>query len=227
MTNLSFIALVPMKGHSERIPQKNLRLFNGKPLCLWIIETLNRVPEVEKIVVNTDSSKIERVVQSNSDAVVHRRPTDICGDNVSMNRIIEYDIGLLKEHDHFIQTHSTNPLLSHETLRSAIGAYLENLHQNNSMFSVTRHQTRFFDVGGKPINHNPQDLLRTQDLPPLFEENSNFYIFSREGFTETGMRIGDRYKMFEMDPLEALDIDDENDWILAEHMKNISSFRST
>ena len=68
----------------------------------------------------------------------------------------------------------------------------------------------------QPLNHDPSVLLRTQDLPPVFEENSCLYVFSREGLLARRNRIGERPQMFEMDRLEALDIDDELDFRMAE-----------
>ena len=77
-------------------------------------------------------------------------------------------------------------------------------------------QTRFWDTHGKPVNHDPDTLLRTQDLPPLFEENSCIYIFRGETLREGRNRIGKRPYLFEIDRLEAIDIDDEVDFEIAE-----------
>jgi len=99
----------------------------------------------------------------------------------------------------------------------AIKKYFDNLDTFDSLFSVNRLQTRLYYQDGRPVNHDPGKLIRTQDLNPLFEENSNFYIFSRKSFFEAGgRRIGLRPQMFEIDKLEAIDIDDERDFELAE-----------
>ena len=87
----------------------------------------------------------------------------------------------------------------------------------DSIFSVTRMNTRLYDKDGNPFNHDPEQLLRTQDLDPLFEENSNFYIFTRESFNKAGKkRIGKNPLMFEIDKLEAVDIDEPQDFVIAE-----------
>ena len=119
-----------------------------------------------------------------TDVTIIDRPEELCGDFVSMNRIIEYDLSQLPG-EHFLQTHSTNPLLTVETLNNAIETYFNNLKTNDSLFSVTQWQTRFYWQNGDPVNHNPEELIRTQDLPPVFEENSNFYIFSKSSFHES------------------------------------------
>lgn len=210
-------ALVPMKGHSERVPKKNLRPFCGRPLCHWTILSLQKSRHVKDIVVNTDSREIAENIRQNFETVkTIDRPEEIHGDLVSMNTIIAYDLSQLPG-EHFLQTHSTNPLLSAETIDAAIEVYFHNLGMYDSLFAVTRHNARFYRSDGSPINHDPQEMLRTQDLPPIFEENSNLYVFSRESFERNGnRRIGLRPYLFEIDKLEAIDIDEEEDFSLAE-----------
>jgi CMP-N-acetylneuraminic acid synthetase len=209
---MSIIALVPMKGHSERIPGKNLKVLCGKPLFAWIIDTLKECSFVKEIVVNTDSKEISKLIQKRySDVIIHERPQELCGDFVSMNKIIEYDLSKISG-NLFLQTHSTNPLLTKNTLEKAA----EIFKKYQSVFSVTRYQSRFYDSEFKPINHNPEELIRTQDLPPIYEENSNFYFFTREVFNKNKMRVGSKPFLFEMDALEAVDLDYPVQWALAE-----------
>ena len=212
------VALLPMKGNSERVPNKNLKDFSGKPLYHRILNTLLKSKHISEIVVNTDGIRIKEDLLKNypGKVVIHDRPNDIIGDFVSMNKIIGYDIGKV-EADLYIQTHSTNPLLQTETLDNAIEEMMDNKGAYDSMFSVTKVQTRLYDEEGKPSNHDPQKLIRTQDLPPLFEENSSFYLFTRESFKASGgKRIGIKAQMFEMDKVEAIDIDQIQDFIIAE-----------
>jgi CMP-N-acetylneuraminic acid synthetase len=205
-----------MKGHSERVPNKNLRDFAGRPLAARILETLTRVREITRICVNTDSAAISSFVEKEFPGViVHQRPDDLLGDTVSMNRIIAYDLSRLPG-DFFLQTHSTNPLLAPRSIRKAMDAFLDGRPGHDSLFSVTRHQARFYHPDGSPVNHNPGELLRTQDLEPLYEENSCLYLFTRESFARAGARIGRSPAMFPLDPLEAVDIDEETDFLLAE-----------
>lgn len=213
----SVTALVPMKGHSERVPNKNLRSFCSKPLCHWILWSLQTSSYVKDIVVDTDSLEIVKYVQENFQEVkILDRPNEIRGDFVSMNPIIEYDLSQI-EGDYFLQTHSTNPLLKRETIDNCIALYFDCLGNYDSLFTVTRHNARFYWVDGRPINHDPHEMLRTQDLPAILEENSNLYIFSRESFEQSGKRrIGLKPYMLEIDKLQAIDIDEEEDFILAE-----------
>ena len=112
---------------------------------------------------------------------------------------------------------ATNPLLTSATLDRAIETYFSNLDEYDSLFSVTRLQSRLSGQDGSPVNHNSDELIRTQDLSPIFEENSNFYIFSKNSFNNAKKnRIGLKPQMFEVDKLEAIDIDEQQDFELAE-----------
>ncbi len=211
-------ALLPMKGNSERVKNKNMRNFAGKPLYHIIMETLLSSKYIEEVIINTDSKIISKNVRENfSDRVlIIDRPKEIQGDFISMNDIINYDLAHI-DGDIFLQTHSTNPLLKRETIDEAIEKYFEGVKKFDSIFSVTKIQTRLYDKNANPINHNPNKLLRTQDLEPLYEENSNFYIFSKNSFKNAGnKRIGLKPQMFEVNKLEAVDIDDMEDFKLAE-----------
>jgi len=215
---MKLIALLPMKGNSERVPNKNMRDFNGIPLYHAIMQSLLTSKYIEKIAIDTDSDIIAKDAKENygDKVIIIHRPTDIQGDFISMNTIIEYDLSQL-DGVHFIQTHSTNPLVRSTTIDRAIEQYFARLDKYNSLFSVTRLQTRLYDKKAKPINHNPNELLRTQDLEPIFEENSNFYIFSRQAFTDADhKRIALKPQIFEVNKLEGVDIDEPEDFKLAE-----------
>jgi CMP-N-acetylneuraminic acid synthetase len=80
---------------------------------------------------------------------------------------------------------------------------------------VTRRQVRLWDALSRPINHNPAILLRTQDLPPVYEENSCLYLFNRSTLEAHRNRLGDRPYLFEIDTAEAWDIDDELNFAVA------------
>lgn len=216
------VALLPMKAHSERVPHKNTRDFCGKPLYYWVLESLLGSRYVACVAINTDSSEIARDASRHFERVrIIERPQEIRGDYVPMNHIIAYDLSVLGG-EHFLQTHSTNPLLTTESINKAIEFYFQNLDRYDSLFSVTRLQARLYWRDGRPINHSPAELLRTQDLEPVYEENSNLYIFSRASFQLSGNnRIGLRPAMFELDKLEAIDIDEEVDFRLAEALHGL------
>lgn len=205
-----------MRHHSQRVPGKNYRPLAGKPLFHYILETLLAVAEIDRVVVDTDSETVmEGVRRSFPQVMVLERPEVLRGDTVPMNEILLYDTSQV-EADFYLQTHSTNPLLRPETIRKAIRTFLAHYPTYDSLFSVTRLQTRLYDQLGRAINHNPAILLQTQDLPPVYEENSCIYLFTRQTLVARRNRLGERPLMFEIPRLEAIDIDEEEDFILAE-----------
>ena len=215
---MKIVALLPMKGVSERVPSKNLKLFNGKPLYHIVMNTLLKSKYINQIYVNTDGDQLKKDISSNfkGDAKIIDRIEEICGNYVSMNQIIEHDINII-DADIFIQTHSTNPLLEVETIDRAIEKMITLLESDKkaSVFSVTRTQKRFYNEDATPMNHDPK-MLVTQHLKPIFEENSCFYVFTKESFIANDSRIGSTPYMFEIDKIESIDIDEPEDFIIAE-----------
>ena len=213
-----FAALVPMRHHSQRVPGKNYRLLAGKPLFHHVIQSLLAVPEINEIVVDTDSDPVMDGVREYFPQVklIHR-PERLRADDVPMNDILIHDTEQVRA-DFYLQTHSTNPLLKPETISSAIKLLVANHPNYDSLFSVTRLQTRLYDQHGVAINHNPHELIQTQDLPPVYEENSCIYIFSRENLVANRHRISDRPLMFEIDADEAWDIDEELDFEICDFL---------
>ena len=219
-------ALLPMKEHSERIPNKNMKDFCNKPLYHRIMEALLKSKYIKFVVIDTDSQVIAEDALKNFDRVeIINRSEKLRGDFVPMNDIIACDLSQLKG-EHFLQTHSTNPLLTTETINKALEQYFKNIEKYNSLFSVAKLQTRLYWQDGGAINHNPNELLRTQDLSPVFEENSSLYIFSKKSFKEAGnKRIGFNPQMFEMSKFEAIDIDEPEDFELAEILYKLRGTR--
>ena len=215
------VALVPMRHHSQRVPGKNYRDLAGKPLYQHIIETLLAVPEINEIVVDTDSDSVMNGLRANySQVKIIDRPEHLRADDLPMNDILVYDTEQFPA-DFYLQTHSTNPLLKSETVSKAIQTFNEKYPKHDSLFSVTRWQTRFYDQDGNAVNHDPNELIQTQDLPPMYEENSCIYIFTRENLIAKRHRISDNPLMFEIPRLETVDIDEESDFQIADILKKI------
>jgi len=212
------VALVPMRHHSQRVPGKNYRTLAGRPLYQYILNTLEACPEIAEIVVDTDSPIIIDGLRAEFPAIkIIERPEHLRSPETSMNEVLAYDTSQV-EADFYLQTHSTNPLLRAPTISRAINSLLKSYPAYDSLFSVTRLHTRLWDQLGRPINHNPAILLQTQDLPPVFEENSCIYIFTRQNLLARRNRLGYRPMMFEIDPAEAWDIDNELDFRITDYL---------
>ena len=215
------VALLPMKANSERVKGKNFRSFNGKPLFRWMLDTLLAIEDIDEVIINTDARHVladNGLVDSPRVRIRDRRP-EICGDFVSMNLVIADDIANVPA-DIYMMTHTTNPLLSEASIRGSLATYQRGLAEGtcDSVFTVNKFQTRFYRADSSAINHDPKVLLRTQDLEPWFEENSNLYVFSAANFAKTNARIGQHPLMYEMGRSEGVDIDDQESWYMAEAM---------
>jgi CMP-N-acetylneuraminic acid synthetase len=212
------IALVPMRHRSVRVPGKNYRPLAGRPLFAYVLEALETCPEIDAIVVDTDSPEVRSGVSRLFPRVevVDRLP-ELAGDEVPMNRVIAHDVALRPART-YLQTHSTNPLLTAQTISKAVAEFRHTLDVHDALFSVTRWHKRLWDAQGRPLNHDPAELRPTQDLPPVFEENSCLYLFERDAFLATGNRLCRSPRWFEIPPEEALDIDTEAEFAMAEAM---------
>jgi CMP-N-acetylneuraminic acid synthetase len=213
----NLVALMPMRHSSERVKGKNYRPFgDGRPLFQHVLDTLLETKGIDKVVIDTDSPTVAEICQrSYPEVIIIDRPAHLRDGATPMNNVLLHDVATV-ESRYYLQTHSTNPLVKTETFERAIARFMENTLVFDTLFSVTKLQTRLWDAMVRAINHNPAILLRTQDLPPVFNENSCMYIFDKKTLVERNNRIGHRPIMFEMDPFEAQDIDEEINFQVAE-----------
>ncbi|MER2554396.1 MAG: acylneuraminate cytidylyltransferase family protein [Thauera sp.] len=212
------VALLPMKANSVRVKGKNFRDFCGKPLFRWILDTLLQVDEIDEIIINTDARHIlaENGLVDTDRITIRDRKPEICGDHVSMNLVLADDVANVPA-DLYLMTHTTNPLMSADTVRKAIAAFLDAkaAGEADSLFTVDKVQTRFYRADCSPVNHDPDNLIPTQNLEPWFEENSNLYLFTADSFAKTKARIGKQPMMYEGPYFESIDIDTPADWDFA------------
>lgn len=215
------VALLPMKAHSARVKSKNFRDLAGKPLYGWILDTLVSMDQIDQIVINTDARDIlaESGLIEGGKVIIRDRKPEICGDFVSMNLVLADDVTAVSA-DTYVMTHTTNPLLSAATIEAALSKYHAACANGDadSLFTVNKTQTRFYREDGSAVNHDPNNLIRTQDLEPWYEENSGLYIFSAQSFAKTSARVGVQPTMFETPMLESVDIDDAPRWFMAESL---------
>jgi N-acylneuraminate cytidylyltransferase len=211
-------AIVPIKEHSERLPRKNFRDFNGRPLYHWILMELDQVEAIDDIVVNTDAEEVIQNAPKLFDVEISKRPVWLRDDAVT-TRIVEYEIERC-DSDIFVQTYCTNPLLTADTISEALRLFVES-PDYDSLLPLTRHNTWFYDADFMPINHDPYVLERTQDMTPVYEDNSVLYIYTEETINKTGHRLGTNPLPFEIDNIEASDIDQLSDFKVAESLHQL------
>jgi len=212
------VALLPMKAHSSRVPGKNFRDFCGKPLFRWILDTLLEVEEIDRVVINTDARSLleQHGIPKTNRILIRDRKPEICGDDVSMNLVLDDDVRNV-DSDLYLMTHTTNPLISVQTIKRAFSLFHSEQISGNidSLFTVNKIQTRFYRSDLSPVNHDPQNLIPTQEIEPWYEENSNLYLFTASSFAKSKARIGDKPMMMETPVLESIDIDTPEEWEIA------------
>jgi CMP-N-acetylneuraminic acid synthetase len=217
---MKIYAIVPIKHKSTRVPGKNFRLMNGKPLYYWIINTLLQLNEINKIIIDTNSPIIKENLNKYFDMkniIIYDRPKHLWpGDTPTNDLLINVIDSLKLDADYYLQTHVTNPLLKKDTIQKAIKNFIENKSEYETLFSVKTHHTRFYNKDGKDMNHNRFKLIPTQDLDPIYEENSCIYIFKKETLIKYKARIGEKALLFPMSDIESQDIDWEDDFLITE-----------
>ncbi len=209
-------AIVPMRNDSKRVPGKNWRPLDGRPLFCHIVDALGASGCFEQIIIDTDSDAVRSIARKEFGHItLVDRPPHLRDDRLPMNDVLLHTTTQVQA-DYYLQTHSTNPMLTPETIARAVEQFTTASGAYDSLFGVTRLQERLWDQLTRPLNHNPAILLRTQDLPPIYSENSCMYLFSRQSLIANHNRIGARPLMFEIDRMEAWDIDTETDFVIAE-----------
>ena len=204
------IIFIPIKNESQRVPNKNFRIFNQKALYQ---HTLSKFSQ-HRVFVDTDSDRVLQEVENMEHVTAFRRDNSLCGHEVSVCDLIKSFIARYKIEEPICQIHVTNPFLKERTLVDAY-SFMDN---HDSVVSCNRYNSRFWrkeNYGFCPVNHNPLKLQQTQDLPDLFEENSCFYIFNPSVIKNSGNRIGLNPFFYEIEYPQNLDIDTESDWNIA------------
>lgn len=218
---MKFTALLPIKSESQRVPNKNFKNLNKKALFKWILEKLISINEIDQIIINTDAVRKVRNklgVKINKKIIIKQRIDELKGNEISMNEIIKDDLNDCNNND-IIMTHATNPLLTKGFIVKCIAKYKESIKKNyDSLVTFDQFYGRFFDHNFRPLNHRTGQLIQTQDLKPLYFENSNLYVFSKKSFKKKNNRIGNK-PYFMITPKEiSLDIDNKADWKIAEKL---------
>lgn len=209
-------AIIGVKEKSQRVPNKNLRKLDNKPLYSWLLDTLVSIDEITEILISIEGCSLLKKIESdyrNSNRIhVFERDEDLIGHETPMtdiiNSLVEYSTT-----NTILNTHVTNPFLSKSSIKSAIDLFNK---EQKPVFSVNSYQSRFYDKALNPINHNLNELKQTQDLDIMYEENSCLYIFDKKEFFLNKVRIFSNSIAYPLNKIEAIDIDTLEDWDLAE-----------
>ena len=208
-------AVVPMKLNNRRLPQKNTKCFkNGKPLCWYILSTLLKINEIEEVYVYCSNPDIKKYIPE--DVNYLKRSEDLDQDSTKMNEVLQ---AFAKEipSDIYVMTHTTAPFIKSSSIKKGLEAVLSG--DFASSFAVKKLQD-FLWKDGRPFNYELDNIPRTQDLPPLFEETSGFYIYKSNIITNLNRRIGQKPFLVEVGEIESIDIDEPEDFKIADAIYN-------
>jgi len=213
---MSIIAFIPARGGSKSIPEKNIKIFCGRPLIFWNLQELQD-SKVDKIVVATDSEKIKSVVNSFgfSKVSVFNRSNENSQDFSSTESVmLEYIKSVnLSDSDTFMLVQATSPF----TQTTHFNEGLELFKQHNSILTCCESK-RFSWRGGKALNYDIYNRPRRQDHKGTLIENGAFYISSVSDIKSTQNRISGDIGIYEMPEYTYTEIDEQEDWIVAESL---------
>lgn len=209
------VAIVPMKLNNRRLPQKNTKSFtNGRPLCWYILSTLLKVDGIDDVYVYCSNPDIQEFIP---DGVKYlKRSESLDQDTTKMNEVLSCfakDV----DADIYVMTHTTAPFISVESIKKGLDAVVSG--EYDSSFAAKKLQD-FLWKDGKPFNYELDNIPRTQDLPAIYEETSGFYIYRRDVIKNLNRRIGDNPYIVEIGEIESVDIDEPEDFTIADAIFN-------
>lgn len=214
------IAFIPVRGGSKSIPLKNIKAFCGKPLVYWTILSLQNSINIDRIFVATDCNKIKEIVNNfNFTKVeVYDRDPKNAGDTSSTESVMLEFIykNNFREDDLFFLVQATSPLTQTEDFDEALKLFKKN--KADSLLTCVRTKRFFWDGDANPINYDFKNRPRRQDFYGLFMENGSFYINSIGNIKRYKNRLSGKVSIYEMKEFTAIEIDEEDDWIIAERM---------
>lgn len=212
---MKIVAVVPMKLNNSRLPQKNTKPFtNGKPLCTYILDTLLQVKGIDKIYVYCSNPEIQKYLPDEVEYL--KRSAELDLDTTKMNEVLQ-SFAQDVDADVYLMTHTTAPFIKKESIQKGLQAVVSGKY--DSAFSAKKVQD-FLWKDNKPFNYELDNIPRTQDLEILYEETSGFYIYRKDIINKKYRRIGDDPCIVEVGEIEAIDIDEMEDFVIADAVYN-------
>lgn len=212
---MKIVAVVPMKLNNRRLPQKNTKTFtNGKPLCYYILSTLLSINELDDVYVYCSNPDIQEFIPRGVKYL--RRSEALDRDSTKMNEVLKCFAKDIPA-DIYVMTHTTAPFISKDSIMKGLNAVKSG--EYDSSFAAKKLQD-FLWKDGVPFNYDLSNIPRTQDLVPLYEETSGFYIYKNEVMTKLNRRIGDNPFIVEVGEIESVDIDEVEDFMIADAIFN-------
>lgn len=205
------VAFVPIKMNNERLPGKNTKKFsNGKPLISYILNTLKKTHGIDEVYVYCSNTEIKEFLPEG--VFFLQRDEYLDQSTTSFNEVLKYFAQDVKA-DVYLLTHATAPFISRESFEKGIAAVCSG--EYDSALTVEKMQ-EFIWKDGAPYNYNPEYIPRTQDLEPYYVETCGMYIYTFDLIHNEGRRIGHKPFLVEVSKIEACDINNPEDFVIAD-----------
>ena len=213
---MNIVALIPLRGGSKSIPQKNIKEIAGKPLCVWVIEAAVNAELINDVYVSTDSIDIKATVEKlNLGVIVINRPPELATNEASTESVIKHFMTHVS-FDKLVTIQATSPLLTNKDLDRALEFFESD--KLDSMVSTVRTKRFFWTEEGVPLNYDPIKRPRRQDFSGVMIENGAFYVTERRILETFGCRLGGRIGVFEMPEQTSVEIDEPSDWEIVKQL---------
>lgn len=213
---MRIVAIMPIKLKNERCPGKNTRMLGVKPLLQYELDSLKATGLCDEINVYCSSEDVIPFLPKGVEFL--KRPVELDLPTSNFNQIFTSFMNE-KDADIYVYAHATAPFITVETMKECIEAVSSGAY--DSAFCAEKIQT-FLWKAGKPLNFDASNLPRTQDLEPIYQETSGVYAFTKEVFLKYGRRIGTKPFIKCVGFKETVDIDNPEDFELAEALVNIN-----
>lgn len=214
------IAFIPVRGGSKSIPLKNIKPFCGKPLLCWNIDALEKCPEVDHVIVATDSDEIWEIVeeQNYQKTTLYRRSSENATDTASTESVmLEYirDANL-EDNVVFMLVQATSPLTETTHFSEALQMYAESKY--DSILTCVRSYRFFWNEDGSSMNYDYNNRPRRQNFGGMLMENGAFYINTVKNILGSSNRLSGKIGIYKMPEYTATEIDEPDDWIILENL---------
>lgn len=212
---MKIVAVMPIKLKSERCPGKSIRMLGDKPLLQHELDNLKKTGLCDSINVYCSSEDVVPFLLEGVNFI--KRPPFLDYPTSNFTQIFDSFISR-QDADIYVYAHATAPFITTDTMRQCIEAVRSG--EYDSAFCAVKIQ-KYLWQNGEPLNFDATNLPRTQDMPPIFQETSGVYVFTKEVFKKYRRRIGEKPFIKEVSFKESIDIDNPEDFELAEALVNI------
>ena len=209
---------IPIKANSERVPGKNLRVLNGKKLYEYICEHVKEANVFDDIYIDTNSDEIANYAKKMGFKVIERKP-ELAKNSANGNDLLVYHFEQYPQYDYYFQLFATAPYLMPNTIQDCYNKLIST-EKYDSCFTATKNHG-FYWLEGNPVNYRPGILPRSQDMSPVIEETTGLYGISRESLNRYRCRIGRDPYIHIVSKFEAVDINTEEDLLVAEYIGKV------